>query len=417
VWTHHDGAFRWEGGPHTFLSSADDLFELIGLLDLESALVQPKPTAKARFIVRDGGLHAAPSGLWSFLTTPLLSPRGKWALAGEPWRRGKSSPDDTAEQFFTRRFGAEAADILAGAFISGVYAGDAAQLSAPAAFPLFWGFEQEAGSMIRGAMRHQKRRKRALRQAGKPLRRGLFSFTEGLGQLTRTMAERLGPRCRLGVRVERLERGPEGYRVVGDGDELAARAVVVATPPQAAAAIVASWDSTLAHLLQGVPMAPMAVVHLGFDRPLGEIPDGFGFLAPRSQGIRTLGVLFPSRLFEDRAPESGDLLACFIGGMTDPRALELSDEQLAQLVRRDLMVLTQLSDPPLMVRVERYAQAVPQLVVGHLERRRMIDACLEGHGGLALAGNYLRGVGLKDAVTSGRAASRTIQQWLGGPPS
>ena len=56
---------------------------------------------------------------------------------------------------------------------------------------------------------------------------------------------------------------------------------------------------------------------------LPEIPEGFGFLVPRGEGIRTLGVLFPSRLFEGRTPPGGDLLAGFVGGVLDPHALDL----------------------------------------------------------------------------------------------
>ena len=63
------------------------------------------------------------------------------------------------------------------------------RLSAPAAFPLFWGFEQEAGSMVRGALRHRKRQR--ARSGTVPRRKGLFSFREGLGQLTGTIAARL----------------------------------------------------------------------------------------------------------------------------------------------------------------------------------------------------------------------------------
>lgn len=414
VRTTSEGAFRLERGPHTFLGSADAIFETVERTGLTAELRQPRPEAKDRFIVRHGRLHAAPAGLWSFLTTGLLSARAKLTLATEPLRRERGQLDDTAATFFERRFGPEAARVLAGAFISGVYAGDPQALSAAAAFPLFWGFEQETGSMIRGAMRHGKRRKRQLAEKGLAPKKGLFSFQGGLGRYTEHLASGLGESCRVNAEVRGLRREGEGYRLhLSDEQTLEAKAVVIATPPASAASIVEGLDGDLAGLLSEIPMAPVAVVHLGFDRKLGEIPEGFGFLAPRDEGVRTLGVLFPSRLFSGRAPDKGDLLAGFVGGMLDRDALELPDEALTEIVLQDLKTLTGLAREPVFLRVQRYPAAIPQLIVGHLERIKNIEERLEEHPSLVLAGNYLLGVGMKDAAASGLRAADAILRATG----
>lgn len=400
VHTFEADGFRLEHGPHTLLASADDAFALASEVGADPHLTTTLPTSGDRFIVRDGRLHRAPTGPWSFLTSGLLSPWGKLQLATEPLRTGRGEPTDSAMDFFTRRFGAEAAKILAGAFISGVYAGDPEQLSAPAAFRLFWGFEQEHGGMIRGAIAH--------RRAGPPrTREGLWSFAEGLGQLPRRAADALGDRVRLGTPAETLVRHDDGtWEIRTFTDSLRARHVVLATPPPQAAALLAPVDPELGHLMAGIPMGPVAVVHLGFRARQAAIPDGFGFLVPRGEGIRSLGVLFPSRLFTGRAPESGDLLAGFVGGALDPGALDLDDDALRGIVLGDLERLVGLATAPDLVRVRRYPQAIPQLIHGHLERVAALED--RSPGGLVFAGNYLRGVGLKDAVTSGFRAARRV---------
>ena len=157
-------------------------------------------------------------------------------------------------------------------------------------------------------------------------------------------------------------------------------------------------------------MAPLAVVHLGYHEHLPEIPDGFGFLVPRGEKTQSLGVLFPSRLFDDRAPGEGDLLAGFVGGVGDPDCLERSDEELADIVREDLQRLIGLDAEPDMVRVRRYRQAIPQLTLGHLDRMAAVEQELDRYSGLFLAGNYRTGVGLKDAVGSGFVAARECLQ-------
>jgi len=410
VWTESADGFRFEWGPHTFMGSADAIFELVRELGLESELTATLPTAEDRFIARGGKLYAMPTGPWSFLTSGLLSARAKLELMTEPLRVKRGAATDTAMQFFERRFGAEAARVLAGAFVSGVYAGDPATLSAPAAFPLFWGFEAEAGSMIRGAILYRLRKARARRAAGEtgPARSGLWSFRRGLGQLTEAMADKLGDRLRLGSPVQDLARDGEQWVVRAADQELRAPRLVLACPPREAAGLCASIDRELGELLRGITLAPVAVAHMGFAQGARAVPNGFGYLAPRGEGVRSLGVLFPSRLFAGRAPAGGDLLAGFMGGMLDAPAMTLGDDELQELVLGDLERLVGLRERPSFLRIHRVARAIPQLTLGHLERMAKIRSRLEGLSGLELAGNYLTGVGMKDAVASGLAAAARL---------
>jgi protoporphyrinogen/coproporphyrinogen III oxidase len=410
VFTEQADGFRVERGPHTFMASADDVFSLAEEVGLSGEIVPSLPTAAKRFIVRNGRLHAVPTGPLSFAASGLLSLRGKIALAGEPFRTRRGELNDTARQFFERRFGPEAARVLAGAFISGVYAGDPNVLSAPAAFPLFWRFEQESGGMIRGAMKHGKRRRaeREARGDHGPRRKGLFSFRGGLGRLSDGVAARLGERVHVRAAVSSLARENGCWVVRGEAGELRSPKLVIAVPPSEAGRLLAGVDAELAALLQAIPMAPVAVVHMGYRQRAEAVPDGFGFLAPRAEGVRGLGVLFPSRLFPDRAPEGGDLLTGFVGGMLDPGALDLNDGELLAVVERDLEKLLGMKGVPDFVKVSRFPQAIPQCTMGHLDRMMKIGERLERMPGLALAGNYLRGVGMKDAVGSGFEAAARI---------
>ena len=185
--------------------------------------------------------------------------------------------------------------------------------------------------------------------------------------------------------------------------------LVLAVPPAEAGKLLAGLDAELGVQLGRIPMAPVAVVHMGYPAGARQVPDGFGFLAPRGEGVRSLGVLFPSRLFEGRAPEGGDLLAGFVGGVLDPAALDLEDEALLAVVRSDLVKLIGLETAPAIVRIFRYPHAIPQLTLGHTDRMTNIEARLGRLPGVALAGNYLRGVGMKDAVISGFEAAARIQ--------
>lgn len=405
--------FRLERGPHNFMASAEDVFTLATEVEIDHAIVPTSAAADARFIVRGGRMHLVPSGLWSGLTSGLLSFGAKLKLATEPFRLQRGDPTDTAKQFFDRRFGEEASRMLAGAFINGVYAGDPATLSAPAAFPLFWGFEQQTGSMVRGMMALGKQRaaaRKALGDQAPPKRKGLYSLREGLGQLTAAIGDKLGSRLLLGHAVSGLRRRGEGWTVLVGEQTFDCNRLVLACPPPHAARLLEGLDDTLVGLLRGIPMAKVAMIAMGFRQKLGEVPDGYGMLAPRGEGARVLGVLFPSRLFEGRTPGDGDLLVSFAGGMLDPEAFELDDAALTALVREDLKKLMQIEQAPDLVHIARYPAAIPQLVVGHLERVESLRERCRRLGNLWLAGNYLHGVGLKDAVRSGFEVASELAQ-------
>ncbi|MDP6956055.1 MAG: protoporphyrinogen oxidase, partial [Planctomycetota bacterium] len=415
-----DAGFTFECGPHSFMGSASGLLQLVDELGLTPALLPTRAAASARFIVRAGHPYRAPDGPASFLTTGLLSPRAKLRLATEPLRRPAGDERDSALDFFRRRFGREGADILAGAFINGVYAGDPAELSAPAAFPLFWGFERNSGSMVRGALE----RARSRRASGQTTPRGLFSLQGGLGTLTTTLARELGDSYRgaapvVSIAAESLAaQGRAGdFLVTTPSHTYRAPQLILATPPGPAATLLAKLDAKLAGQLNSIPMAPVSVVHAGFNAPLRQLPDGFGFLAAAGQGTESLGILFPSRLFDDRLPGSagvhpGDLLCGFFGGRHQPQRCTLPAEELVELMCRDLNGLFGCQARPDFVRVLRHSAAIPQLVVGHLERVKQIEdrlaASRSGRRGLTLAGNYLTGVGLKDAVQSGEDAAASV---------
>jgi protoporphyrinogen/coproporphyrinogen III oxidase len=408
--------FLLERGPHSFMGSADRIFELVDGLGIGNLLAPARPAAQKRYIVRDGVPHEAPGGLRSFLTTGLLGPRAKLRLAAEPLFTGRGSPDDTAFAFFARRFGAEAARILAGAFVNGVYAGDPDRLSAPAAFPLFWGFEQEHGGMIRGGLAHARARRRQHRLAGTTPHRGLFSFEGGLGTLTRALAAHLGPRCRTGSRVTAVtaRRDGPGYVVSVSGETHAARAVIVAAPPAAAGALLGGLDAELARALAALRMAPVVTVQLGYRSLLSAVPEAFGALAPAGHGTRALGVLFPSRIFGGRTPPGGDLVNVFLGGVNDAAVLDLDDDALAALAAGEVRKLFGVEPPCDFAQVDRYPAAIPQLELGHLDRMAGLGARLAALPGLHLAGNYLTGVGIKDAAASGIAAAAAVDSFLPG---
>src|SRR5439155_11860065 len=105
--------------------------------------------ARNRFLLLRGRLHKLPTGLLSFLGSRVLSWRAKLALMIERFRRNRPAvADESIDAFARRRVGAEVAETLADAFVTGIYAGDPALLSVQATFPRIANLEREYGSVL-----------------------------------------------------------------------------------------------------------------------------------------------------------------------------------------------------------------------------------------------------------------------------
>ncbi len=410
--------YRMERGPHSFMGSAEHVWRLVDELGLEHQVEEAAPVASNRFIFRGGRLHALPLSAGAFLGTRLLSFGAKLRLGMEPFMPAGGTEDDTAWEFFVRRFGEEAASWIMSPFISGIYAGDIQALGARAAFPKFWRFEQDSGSMIRGAYRYMKDKKKRLAAEGKAVRKGLFTTYRGIGGLTTNLGVRLSRNILADTPVQVVAPVPDGVRVAWAGGEAVARAVVIAAPPPRASRLLAESIPGAADALDEIPLVPVAVIHWSpVHEDMGPWPQGFGALIPRQEGLRVLGTLFPSQLFEGRAPEGRRLFTSYYGGALDPGAVELDDAALTAVVAEDHTRMFGFDPGPIdCIRVQRYPHAIPQLLPGHPAVVERLRAAVGAVPGLFLAGNYLTGVGIENAVESGYMAADAVTGWLEATP-
>ena len=142
-------------------------------------------------------------------------------------------------------------------------------------------------------------------------------------------------------------------------------------------------------------------------RPL----DGFGFVVPLVEARSIVACTYSSVKYPGRAPDGHVLLRAFVGGAMQQQLFEQDDQTMAESVRRELRELLGISSAPLLTRIHRHAQAMPQYRVGHLDRVQRIDAAVAQHPGLTVAGNAYRGVGIPDCIHSGEMAAEAV--WKG----
>jgi oxygen-dependent protoporphyrinogen oxidase len=423
ILTERVDGFVIEGGPDTFLSLKPRGLGLCRELGLENRLHGTNEKIRRTYVMRSNKLHELPEGLTGLIPsrfgpmvkTGLISPLGKLRMALDyviPPHSPKG--DESLAAFVERRLGRELYDRLIEPLMSGIYAGDGAQLSLRATFPQLRQTELEHGSLIKGMLAARKK----VPPAPNGRHRSAFlTPTTGLAEIVEALEAKLSKaEIRLSTRAALVKAVSSGYNVIlADGESLPADAVILATPAFVTADLIADLDSQLADALRAIPYVSTATVSVAYPlndtrsaRPL----DGYGYIIPRAEGRPILACTWTSTKFPHRAPEGYGLIRAFIGRAGEEEAIDRTDNELLNLVREELRRTLGITAPPMLYRIFRWPQAMPQYTLGHLDRLAAIERRLAELPGLFVAGNAYRGIGIPDCIASGEAAAQAITYLL-----
>jgi protoporphyrinogen/coproporphyrinogen III oxidase len=409
IWSIKEEGYLCEWGPNGFLDSKPQTLDLCRDLGAAPQLLRSNDNARKRFIYAGGMLHQLPENGPAFLKSKLISWPGKLRLALEPFA-GKPplEVDETLAEFARRRLGDEALRKLIGPMVSGIFAGDPETMSLQSCFPRIAELEREYGGLIWAMIKLAKKKKKEIAE-GKAVASAagpggiLTSFRGGIQTLTDILAEKLGNDVVLpGQKVLKVEKGGSvPYRVTTETGELEADAVILAAPAYASAEMIRELDTYMNHALLEIPYSSMTVICFGYERKKIERDlNAFGYLIPKEEGMNTLGTLWDSSIFENRAPAGQVLLRSMVGGACFPRYIRLSDMEVIDRVQADLKTIMGIKAPPSFIKIFRHEKAIPQYVRGHGQRLAMLAEKLRDHPGLFLTGNSFRGIGLNDCVAA-----------------
>jgi oxygen-dependent protoporphyrinogen oxidase len=423
--TDRAGGCLIEAGPDSFLTEkpwAADLCRKIGLgdqligsndADRKTYIVVHKNGRDKLVVMPDGLMFMVPTKILPTVFSPLFSLRTKMRMAAEWFHPPhKAEADETVAQMVERHYGSEMVDLLADPLLSGVYGGEATDLSVRAVLPRFADMESKHGSLGRAMLAARKKMASATKAPPRPL---FTSLKEGMQQMVDALLARLDPATlRTSSAVQSLIPQDNGWTVAAGYQSDHFDAVIIAAPARAAAAVLESADANLAAELAGINYSSSVTVTLGYDEKVRRsLPPGFGFLVPRSAGRRMLAATFVHNKFPHRAPENRAIIRCFLGGSRDEQILDSTEDQILQIVRDELRQIIGLTAEPLFTRVYKWKSAMAQYSVGHLERLVRIQSLCQKLPGLALAGNGFTGIGVPDCVRSGTEAASKILSEIG----
>lgn len=416
-----DGQFVIEGGPDTFLATKPWGVALCKELGLGDRLHGTNPHKKNTYVLNKGRLLPLPDGLammiptnvQAILKSGLVSWFSKARMGLDFFIPAKTiSEDESLGTFVSRRLGREAYENLIEPLMSGIYAGDGDQLSLASTFPYLRDLEVKYGSLARGAL---QMRKQSNGKAVQGSRSAFLTPTTGLAEIVEALIESLrvkGANLQLNTRVTSVSRDLQlgTWNLELDNKEtLITDGLILATPAFASGKLLASFDPALASVLESIDYASTATVSLAYRQSdLSRDLDGYGYVIPRREGRKALACTWTSTKFPHRAPEGYALIRVFVGRAGQD--IPWNENELLDLAKEELRLTLGIRAEPLLHRVFMFDKAMPQYNLGHPEKLRQIDAALQNHPGLALAGNGYRGIGIPDCIHSGELAVEIVMR-------
>lgn len=309
------------------------------------------------------------------------------------WRPGD---DPSVGRLVADRFGDQVVARSVDPMLSGVYAGSAATIGLRSAAPTL------AAALDAGADSLTA----AVRRALPPSTAGpvFAAVAGGYRVLLDALVAAGRPRWIQAPATAIAPDGPGWAVTDGTGQTWHADAVVLALPAPQAAALLAGVAADAADAAGGVATASAVVLAMAL--PAGTpFPPQSGVLVATGESLHAKAITLTSRKWGVRG--SDELLRMSFGRFGDDIARTTSEADLTAWALDDLRAVFGIAAQPREVLVHRWIDALPQYGPGHGEIAARIRAGLPPT--LAVAGNYLDGVGVPACVAAaGRAAAGVL---------
>lgn len=428
----------WDEGANTMTESEKEVTDMLDNLGLREKQQFPLSQNK-RYIARNGTPVLLPSNPIALITSNFLSVQSKFQIMLEPflWKKSDSPKEESVGEFFKRHFGKEVVDYLVDPFIAGTSAGDTESLSMRHAFPELWELDKKFGSVISGAIQSKFSAKKDKNDApkssptNKKTQRGSFSFLGGMQTLPDMLCGQLGKdELKLETKVLELSYGcnenspSENWSVASAPihtqilEKQPFDAVIMTAPLSNVMEmkIMNKGSPFLLDFLPEVNYLPLSIIITTFRKENVKRPlEGFGVLVPSKEqqnGLKTLGTLFSSMMFPDRAPSDLHLYTTFVGGSRNRELAKASTEELKQVVTSDLRQLLGVEGEPTFVNHYFWSKAFPLYGHAYDTVLRAIDTMEENLPGFFYAGNHRGGLSVGKALSSGCKAADLVISYL-----
>ncbi|KAL5057285.1 hypothetical protein RYX36_028889 [Vicia faba] len=300
-------------------------------------------------------------------------------------------------------------------------------------FPELWNLEKRFGSIIAGALRSSLfgKRNKTGETKNAPRKnkhqRGSFSFHGGMQTLTDALCKELGKDdLTLNAKVLTLAYSHDGSSpsenwsiTCTSNKKTQDVAAVIMTAPLGNVKDIQITKKGIPcslNFLPEVTYLPLSVLITTFKKENVKRPlEGFGVLVPSKEqqnGFKTLGTLFSSMMFPDRAPSDMHLYTTFIGGTRNRELAQASTDELKKIVTSDLRKLLGAEGEPTFVNHFYWSKGFPLYGHNYGSVLEAIDKMEKDLPGFFYAGNHRGGLSVGRAIASGYKAADLVIAYL-----
>jgi oxygen-dependent protoporphyrinogen oxidase len=391
-----EGNYLFELAANSILAD-EEILNFLLELGLQEEILYPNTSSKKRYILKKGRYTALPSSPLSLLFNTFFSWKTKAKIFAELRNKTTTTENETVAQFFYRRFGQEIVDYAVNPFIMGIYGGNPANLLIEQTFPQLVAYEKNYGSVLKGFIKNKA--------GGRKLS---LNFKNGMETLPKAMAKNL--HIRLNTSVNKIERNVKNnsYEVITTTNEVfETKNIVIATPAFCTKNFMQHSFPDFANAVSKIYYPPMIAVHSIFKKSaIGMKLDGFGGLHPSVEKRFSAGAIWTSSVLLNRCPDDEVMLTSFIGGAMYETHTQHTDSQLLEKLTPELNELYQITAPPLVQKLTRWQQAIPQYDKNSLQAALEIEKLKPQN--IYVCANWYQGISLADAIKKGKNLAQEL---------
>lgn len=392
-----------DAGPELFVTRKPEAWNLSIELGLEDQIIDPGSETRNMYVLYGGKPKKIPLSPTAFVSSDLLSIKGKLRMVFEPFVPAKSDDEDESlASFVTRRLGKEALDKMIGPVLAGIYNTDPETQSIMTTSPVMREMERAHGGLFRGALaRMRMRKKDSLLSPGRPQ---FITYEDGAQALIDELEKKLSAVILKETCALNVAKKSDGFVVeLNNGNSLEADGVILAVPANQSSRILQdAWPET-SYLLSEIDHENIGTAAVIYRMGQMALPYQInGLMIPRSENRRIDAVTWTSNKPINRVPPGFEMIRVFFGG-SDPSVVSLPENEIIRIILDELKDIFGVAPDPILTRVFCWEDSFPQAYVGHLQKVDEIETSLPD--GLWVTGSSYRGIGVPDCIRQARETS------------
>lgn len=414
--TVQNGEFIMETGADSIVSRKTNVAPLLEELQITDQVVY-NATGTSFIYTTDGlkkipeeSVFGIPLSLKSLAESGLVSAEGKVEALKDYYTPNETfTKHDSLGEFLESFLGKEIVQNQIAPVISGVYSGELHDLTIASTFPYLLEYKNTYGSIMGGLAENKQK---FLGTGNKKF----ISFKDGVSVLIDALERSLteaGAKICKGVAAEKLERTPNGYRLMlANGEQMEADFVVISTLGSSAKELLE--DPRLHEDFDQLYTKSLISVYLAYDIRDEELPyDGTGFITAKGTKLKCDACTWTSRKWEHTS-ENNRLLMRLFYKSSNPyydQLIRLSDEELKHVGMEDIRQSLGLEAEPVSCEVTKWHENMPNYHLKHRQVVESLELAMEDlYPNVMLAGCSYYGVGIPDCIANGEKTAGMIME-------